>query len=109
MNTRPGLWQWLRYAYGLRLPVELHDWVRHDLTDADWRLREITRVAVQCAIPVGIIMFLPGPWTIRLFTAVLLVAGALFVVATYGEEMRDRRLHQHGIDVPSSRERPPNG
>ncbi|HEY9474578.1 MAG TPA: DUF5313 family protein [Mycobacteriales bacterium] len=106
MNTRPGPLQWLRYAFGLRLPVELHEWVRHDLTDADWRMREITRVGVQCAIPVGIIMFLPGPWVIRVFTAVLLVVGALFVVAAYGEEMRDRRLDQHGLDVPSPEERP---
>jgi hypothetical protein len=98
--------QWLRYAFGLRLPVELHEWVRHDLTDADWRMREITRVGVQCAIPVGIIMFLPGPWVIRVFTAVLLVVGALFVVAAYGEEMRDRRLDQHDLDVPSPEERP---
>ena len=106
MNTRPGPLQWLRYAFGLRLPVELHEWVRHDLTDADWRMREIIRVGVQCAIPVGIIMFLPGPWVIRVFTAVLLVVGALFVVAAYGEEMRDRRLDQHDLDVPSPEERP---
>lgn len=101
VRTRPHPFQWLRYAFGLRLPAELSDWVRHDLTDADWRVREIVRVAIQCAIPVGIIMFLPGPWTIRVFTASLLVVGAMFVVTAYGEELRDRRLHQHGIDVPA--------
>lgn len=106
MSNRPRPSQWLRYAFGLRLPEELRDWVRHDLTDADWRMREIVRVGVQCAIPVGIIMFLPGPWTIRLFTASLLVVGAMFVVTAYGEDLRDRRLLQHGIDVSSPEERP---
>jgi hypothetical protein len=104
VSSRPRPVQWLRYAFGLRLPKELREWVRHDLTDADWRLREIVRVAVQCLIPVGIIMFLPGPWTIRVFTAGLLLVGALFVAAAYGEDLRDRRLRQHGLDVPVQEE-----
>lgn len=106
MRVRPRPVQWLRYAFGLRLPSELREWVRHDLTDADWRTREIIRVIVQCLIPVGIIMFLPGPWTIRVFTASLLLIGALFVATAYGEDLRDRRLRQHGIDVPRPEERP---
>lgn len=104
MSSRPHPLQWLRYAFGLRLPHHLREWVRHDLTDADWRLREIVRVVVQCLIPVAIIMFLPGPWTIRVFTAGLLLVGALFVAAAYGEDLRDRRLRQHGIDIPTPEE-----
>lgn len=104
MSTRPRPLQWLRYAFGLRLPAELREWVRHDLTDADWRTREVMRVLVQCAFPVAIISFLPGPWTIRVFTVALLLCGAVFSAAAYGEDIRDRRLRQHGLDAPGQRE-----
>ena len=47
VRNTPSAGQWLRYAFGGRLPERLHEWVRHDLTDADWRWREILRVLVQ--------------------------------------------------------------
>lgn len=98
MSPRPRPLQWLRYAFGLRLPAELREWVRHDLTDADWRLREVTRVLVQCFIPAVILLLLPGPWTIRGLTVGLLVIGAVFITAAHGEDLRDRRLRQHDLD-----------
>lgn len=97
-KTRPGPLRWLRYAFGGRLPPPLHEWVLHDLTDADWRLRELFRVCVQVAAPVVLaILFLPGPLEVRVLTAALLACGALFVGAAYGEELRNRRLRQHGL------------
>lgn len=44
-------------------------------------------------------MVLPGPWSVRVFTSGLLVVGAVFVTAAYTEELRERRLRQHGIDT----------
>ena len=104
MIRRPNPLQWLRYAFGGRLPESLHDWVRHDLTDADWLLRGLLRVCVQIAIPVIGVFFLPGPLSIRVMTAALIVLGALFVGAAYGDELRLHRLRQHGLPPPPRRD-----
>jgi hypothetical protein len=86
------------------LPAEVREWVRHDLTDAGWRGREILRVLVQCAGPVAVLLLLPADPQLRLLTVALVVLGAVFVAAAYGEELRDRRLRQHGLPEP----RPPD-
>jgi Family of unknown function (DUF5313) len=108
VSTRPSPLQWLRYALGGRLPADLQDWVRHDLTDADWRLRQIVRVLLQAAIPVVVILVLPIPIGLRIPMALLVLLGALSVGAAYGDELRDRRFRQHGLTPPRS-EPPPSG
>ena len=100
MSTRPSALQWLRYAFGGQLPAPLHDWVRHDLTDADWRWRQLLRVLVQAALPVLVIALLPAPATLRALMVTLVLAGSLFVGAAYGDELRARRLRQHGLSPP---------
>ena len=102
MSSRPSVLQWVRYALGGRLPAALHGWVRHDLTDADWRWRQIVRVLVQAAIPIVVIMVLPLPLTLRILMSVLILLGALSVGAAYGDELRDRRFRQHGLTPPPS-------
>ena len=100
MTARPSARQWLRYALGGRLPAPLHDWVRHDLTDADWRWRQLLRVLVQAALPVVVIGLLPAPVGLRALTAALVLIGALSVGLAYGDELRVRRLRQHGLGPP---------
>ena len=100
VRTRPSAGQWLRYALGGRLPAPLHDWVRHDLTDADWRWREVLRVLVQCAVPLVVVLLLPAPLAVRLLMFALILGGALFTAAAFGDELRDRRLRQHGLLPP---------
>ncbi len=104
MRTRPSFGQWLRYAFGGRLPGALHDWVRHDLTDADWRWRQLLRVLVQCAIPSVIMFLVPLDLQVRVLMVALVLCGALFTAAAYGDELRDRRLRQHGLLPPSQPE-----
>ncbi len=101
VKTRPNPLQWLRYALGGRLPPELHEWVRHDLTDADWRWRELGRVCVQLVIPVVGFAVVPMRADIKGYAIALVVIGALFVGAAYGQDLRDRRLRQHGLAPPS--------
>jgi hypothetical protein len=108
VSARPSTLQWLRYALGGRLPADLHDWVRHDLTDADWRVRQIVRVLLQAAIPIVVILVLPIPVVLRILMAVLILLGALSVGAAYGDELRDRRFRQHGLTPPDSPP-PPSG
>jgi hypothetical protein len=104
VRSTPTVGQWLRYALGGRLPAPLHEWVRHDLTDADWRWREIARVLVQCAVPVLVLVLLPAGLPVRLLMAALVLGGALFVAAAFGDELRDRRLRQHGLLPPQQPE-----
>ena len=108
VSKRPSALQWVRYALGGRLPADLHDWVRHDLTDADWRLRQILRTLLQAAIPIVVILVLPIPLGLRIPMAVLVLIGALSVGAAYGDELRERRFRQHGLTPPRS-EPPPSG
>lgn len=100
MIVRPSVLQWLRYALGGRLPEPLLDWVRHDLTDADWRWRQLLRVLVQATLPVVVIAVLPAPLGLRVLMAALVLLGALSVGAAYGDELRARRLRQHGLTLP---------
>jgi len=100
VRGRPSFLQWLRYAFGGRLPESLHEWVRHDLTDADWRWREVLRVLVQCAVPSAALFLFPTDLQVRVLMVALVVVGALFTAAAYGDELRDRRLRQHGLLPP---------
>ena len=108
VSSRPSALQWMRYAMGGRLPADLHNWVRHDLTDADWRLRQILRTLLQAAIPVVVILVLPIPLGLRIGMGLLVLIGALSVGAAYGDELRERRFRQHGLTPPRS-EPPPSG
>lgn len=101
MTARPTPLQWLRYALGGRLPELLRDWVRHDLTDADWRWRQVARVLVQSALPLLVIAVLPAPGGLRAFMAALVLLGSLSVCLAYADELRDRRLRQHGLLPPT--------
>ncbi|UQX87789.1 DUF5313 domain-containing protein [Jatrophihabitans telluris] len=99
---RPGIWLWLRYAVGGTLPERFDEWVRHDLTGADWRIREAGRILLFAIIPiVGLLVLLPGAIEIRIYAALFVFIGPLFVGFAYGDELRDRRLRQHGLLPPS--------
>ena len=108
MRGDPSLGQWLRYAFGGRLPEPLHEWVRHDLTDAGWRGRGVLRALLQ-VLPVAVpLALLPGPAYVHWMVPLFVLLCALFVAAAYGDDLRDRRLRQHGLPVPD-REPPPRG
>jgi hypothetical protein len=101
----PGVARYLRYAFGFRLPAEHRDWVRHDLTDAGWRGRMVTR-HLGVMIPFCLLLaLLPGPWSLRLSVCALALAGSTFVVAVSAADLRRARLRQHGLPVPDERAR----
>jgi hypothetical protein len=101
MNPRPSLLLWLRYAFGGRLPLRYQDWVRQDLTGPDWRIREAGRIMLFALVPITVLLLLPGPLEIRIYAALFVVLGPLFVGLAYGDELRDRRLRQHGLLPPN--------
>jgi hypothetical protein len=105
----PGPLGWLRFAFGFRLPEKNVHWVRHELTDAGWRWRTVLRhltvmVPVCAALVVLLALFLPAPVWVSVMTVALILAGSLFTVAMYADDIRAARLRQHGLPVPKDRD-----
>lgn len=108
MEGDPTPGQRVRYVLGGRLPEPVHDWVRHDLTDAGWQGRALLRTVLQ-VLPAGLLLaLLPGPSYVRWMGPLLVLLCAAFTSLAYAEDLRDRRLRQHGLPVPG-REPPPRG
>lgn len=90
----------MRYALGFRLPAENLDWVRHDLTDAGWRGRMMVRhlaIILPCCVALAL---LPAEWWIRVLVPALALLASSFVVLVAAGDLRDARLHQHGLHGP---------
>jgi hypothetical protein len=100
MCIRPPFLKWLKYAFGGRLPDRYDEWVLLDLTGPDWRIREVGRIMLFALVPVLLLLMLPGKIEIRVYTALFVVIGPMFVGLAYGDELRDRRLRQHGLLPP---------
>jgi protein-S-isoprenylcysteine O-methyltransferase Ste14 len=101
----PGVLRWLWFAIGFRLPVENRDWVRHELTDAGWRMRTVVRhlaiILPICAVLVAVLTtIVPAPIWLGLTMTALILCGSIFTVAAYADDIRASRLRQHGLDVP---------
>lgn len=96
----PPLGSRLRYAYGGRLPA-YREWVRHDLTDAGWRWRALRRLLVQLVPFLVVLALLPGPAYLHVMMPMFLLLASLFTAAAYAEDLRNRRLRQHGLEPPS--------
>jgi hypothetical protein len=91
----------LLFAVGFRLRPEHRDWVRHELTDAGWRLRVILRHLIVM-IPVCVILaVLPGPDWLHIMVPALALVGSLFTVSIYSDDIRAARLRQHKLPVPN--------
>ncbi len=43
---------------------------------------------------------LPGPGYVHLLLPLFLLLASLFTAAAYGDDLRDRRLRQHGFEPP---------
>jgi hypothetical protein len=101
----PGPIRWLLFAVGFRLPAANVDWVKHELTDAGWRLRTLVRhlaiiVPLCVIIAVVLLLWLPSPAWLAVMMILLILAGSVFTVTAYADDIRASRLRQHGLDVP---------
>ena len=101
----PGPVRWMRFALGFRLPAENVDWVRHELTDAGWRgrtmLRHLAVVVPACGILAAVLLtVVPAPAWLAVAMVGLVLAGSMFTVAAYADDIRASRLRQHGLAVP---------
>jgi Family of unknown function (DUF5313) len=101
----PSIGRWLWFALGFRLPQDNLDWVRHELTDAGWRLRTVIRhlavILPICAIiAVVLLTLIPAPVWLAVMMVALILCGSVFTTAAYADDIRASRLRQHGLDVP---------
>lgn len=101
----PGPIRWLLFALGFRLPEENTDWVQHELTDAGWRTRTMVRhlaiiIPVCVIVAVVLLVWLPAPSWLAVMMIALILAGSIFTVAAYADDIRTTRLRQHGLDAP---------
>ena len=102
----PGPIGWLRFALGFRMPERNVHWVRHELTDAGWRLRTVVRhlaVIVPACVILAVVLdsLLPAPLWVSVTMAALIMSGSVFTVAFYADDIRAARLRQHGLPVPT--------
>jgi hypothetical protein len=83
-RRRPNPWEWLRYAFGSGLSPQLSQWVLKDTTGRTWWLRHLVRSTLWMApLVIAILVFLPGPIDLRIYTAVLgFLTGLMWAIFT---------------------------
>lgn len=86
---------WVWYAFGGKLPDRFAEWVFYDATCDTWILRHLSRALTQIS-PVCVVLFLPGPLSIRVASIVLGVLAGLFYSICYVGESAEHRLIKHG-------------
>jgi hypothetical protein len=84
VRKRPNPREWLWYAFGGGVSPQLSQWVLKDTTGPTWWLRHIFRALLQMSpLIVAVIVFLPGPLDLRIYTAVLgLLTGLMWGIFT---------------------------
>ncbi|MEH3153800.1 MAG: DUF5313 family protein [Gordonia paraffinivorans] len=97
-RKRPSSLQWIGYAFGRRLPEDLRDWVRDDLTGRNAYVRHLVRGMVPFVPIFVIFMLFPGPWWLRAQMVALGLVLGLIYSAAYMKQNRAHRLEKHGLD-----------
>jgi hypothetical protein len=105
MRRRPGLLNWVLYAFGRGLPAQHREWVLHDVTTRTWVLRHLLRTTVQL-LPFAVLLsvLLPGPaWIRALAVFGGLILGFFYSVA-YMYETTENRVMKAGYPRGTARE-----
>jgi hypothetical protein len=97
----PSIGRQLLFALGVRLPARYQDWLRHDMVDAGWRGRLLTRHLVVM-LPVALVLglALPGPLWLHITVPLLFLLCTVGIVAMYADDIRVSRLRRHDIEPP---------
>ena len=96
-RVRPNLFLWLWYALWGPLPDRHRVWVLFDATCATWVLRHFARILTLAVLPItAVILFLPGPLGVRVFTSIVAGGGAFVFTAVWVNEATDFRLLRAG-------------
>jgi len=109
VTPRPNPLQWVRYAFGGRLPDRYRDWVLHDTTDRTWVWRFVLRVVVE-ALPwlavafLALTLFTPFPAGLVLGALAVALVMTLYFTVTSADELTEARLVQHGFPAGTGKE-----
>ena len=100
--SRPGPLRWLAYAFGRPLPITYREWVLRDVTARTWLLRHASRILVQLAVPVALVLaFLPASAGLRLLVVLAavppVVRGSMLFSVERGEHMLARMGYPAGL------------
>ncbi|WP_055475306.1 DUF5313 domain-containing protein [Gordonia sp. HS-NH1] len=97
-SSSPVWWRYVAYWYGGRLPVSVQDWVINDLTGPGAAVRMVTRWSIPCILLVLPMLFVPGPWGVRITMTMPILLSYLFFSIALNRVYRRYRLVQHGLD-----------
>jgi hypothetical protein len=95
----------VHYLLGGQMPPRYRDWVAHDLLSDGWRHRQSLRLVLLSAPFAIIFLLLPGPITVRVTAAIVILVATLGLGYATGSNFRDRRLRQHGLEPPPEEEK----
>lgn len=95
---KPTIWQRIRYYLGLRLPPELHEWVRRDLIGRGANERYLLRFAIPTLVLFALVFLLPGPASLKIGLLIMMVVPMLVFTAALSYVWRRFRMVQHGMD-----------
>ena len=96
----PSVGRKLMLAIGFRLPDRYREWLRHDLTDAGWRGRLVTRHLVVMLPIAAALAALPGELWIHIAVPALFLLCSVGIAAMYASDIRVSRLRRHGLEPP---------
>jgi hypothetical protein len=101
LSGDPGYGRQFLFALGFRLPDRYLEWLRHDLTDAGWRGRMVTRHLVAM-VPIALVLglALPGPLWLHITVPGLFLLTSVGIVAMYAPDLRVSRMRRHGLTPP---------
>jgi Flp pilus assembly protein TadB len=85
---------------GGQLPSRYQDWVAQDLLTDGWRHRQSLRLLLLSAPFAIVFLLLPGSLTVRVTAAIVVLLFTLGLGYLTGNNFRDRRLRQHGLEPP---------
>ncbi|MFW0786443.1 DUF5313 domain-containing protein [Gordonia sp. CPCC 206044] len=97
-RSKPAGLQYVRYAYGARLPASMRDWVANDLAGPGAAMRMVVRWSIPCIILLAPMMLVPADLVIRLNMTLPILLPYIFFAIALNRVYRRYRLDQHGLD-----------
>ena len=95
----------MHYLLGGQMPKRYRDWVAQDLLTDGWRHRQALRLVLLSAPFAIIFLLLPGSITVRVTAALVILLSTLGLGYATGNNFRNRRLRQHGLEPPPPEEK----
>ncbi|WP_227997857.1 DUF5313 family protein [Nocardia australiensis] len=94
----PRIRQRIAYDLGRELPVELHEWVIHDLVGHGAMERYLVRFLGPVIPFFALVLLFPGPMPLKIGLIVMMIVPMVIFTVALSYVWRRFRLVQHGLD-----------